>query len=131
MSRRTAHGSASRSLRSRFFPTQLDQGLGPVLSFALRLLYAAAATALVVIVGGGAMLFNTAPQWISVVVEPLSLLLVPGLVAGMVESGPHSLDPSMIVDASVIFYFAVFFVFFEARAWRHRRRRRRAARGRS
>jgi cbb3-type cytochrome oxidase subunit 1 len=118
----------SRSLRARFSPTQLDHGLSPILSFALRLLYTAAATAVVVIVGGTAMLFNTAPEWISVIVEPLSLLLVPGLVAGMVESGPHSLDPSIIVDASVIFYFVVFFVFFEARAWRRRRRRRRAAR---
>jgi membrane protein DedA with SNARE-associated domain len=57
--------------------------------------------------------------------EPLSLLLLPGMAVGVSVTGPHDLDPKMVVEASVIFYFVLFLAALEWRTWRQRRRRHR------
>ena len=94
-------------------------------SFALRVLLAGVSTMVVVGVGSAAMLLNTVPEWLSLLFEPLSLLLLPGLLVGVVASGPHELVPQMILDSAVVFYFGVFLTLLEFRAFRRRRQRRR------
>jgi hypothetical protein len=113
------------SFTGKFVPEELGgKGLGPFAGFMLRVVLAGAATALVVWVAAAAMLFTTAPAYVSLIVEPLSLLLLPGLAVGVYVTGPHELDPKMVVEGSVIFYFVCFLVGLEWRAFRGRVRRR-------
>jgi hypothetical protein len=112
------------SFTGRYVPKQLDRGLSPVISFALNMMLAGIATIVVVMIGATAMLFNTAPEWLSLIVEPLSLILLPGLCVGLAGTGPHDLEPHLVVDASVLFYFLLFLFLFQLRTWRRRRRRR-------
>lgn len=65
-----------------------------------------------------AMLFSTAPKWLSLIFEPISLLLLPGLVAGVVHTSPHDLEASVVLWAALLFYFVLFFCLLE---WRARR----------
>ena len=114
------------SFTGRFVPEEFGgKNLGPIVSFILRMLMACFATVAVVLLGASAMLLNTAPEWLSLMLEPVSLVLLPGLAAGLISSSPHDLDPGIILDASLLFYFFVFFLAFEALAWRKRRRLRR------
>ena len=95
-------------------------------AFALRLLMALTATATVVAVGSAALLCERAPAAVSLVLEPLSLVLLPGLVYGIVRANEHALKTQEMFYASLAFYLCFFFLLFECLAWE----RRRAARGR-
>ena len=92
-------------------------------AFALRVLIAATAAALVVGMASAGLLFSTAPERISLILEPMSLMLMPGLLFGIYEAGPHDLNPKVILWASGVFYFLFFLVVLEWWA-RHRQRRR-------
>jgi hypothetical protein len=115
------------SFGGRFAPEELGgQDLGPFASLMVRIVLTSLATAFVVFVASAAMLFVTAPEWLSLIFEPLSLLMAPGLIAGLFASGPHDLNPVLVVKGSIVFYFLSFFCLLEWRAWRKRRARRRS-----
>ena len=113
------------SFTGRAVPGEFGGGVrGPVAAFALRVLLAVGATAVVIGSGSFALLFETAPQAVSMVVEPLSLLLLPGLFYGIVRASSHALDSQEMMNASVVFYLCFFFLLFEYRAWSKRREAR-------
>jgi hypothetical protein len=62
---------------------------------------------------------TTAPKIISLMLEPISLLLMPGLVVSILTSGPHDYSPHIVTVVSLIFY-ALFF--YAALHWISRRR---------
>jgi hypothetical protein len=102
------------------------QRLGPFASLMLRLVLSGAAAAGIVGIGSAGMLFTTGPEWASLLFEPVSLVLLPGLLVGIVLSGAHDLDPHVVMSGTIVFYFLVFWAVLEWRAWRQRRRQRRA-----
>ncbi len=111
------------SFTGRFVPEHLGGNrLGPFAAFMLRIVLAGALTAAVIGIASFGLLFATAPAWASLIFEPLSLLLIPGLGIAMALSGPHDLEPSVVVTASIVVYFLLFFALLEARAWRRRNR---------
>ena len=74
------------------------------------------------LVVGAAMAANyltTASKSISLLFEPISLLLMPGLVVSILTSGPHDYSPHNVAVVSLVFY-AVFF--YAALHWLSRRR---------
>ena len=86
-----------------------------------RLFIAFLATVTVVGLASLGEFFATAPEWISITLEPLSLLLMPGFVVALLAAGLHDLDPSIIVQVSIIFYLIFFYVWL---SWRSRRKAR-------
>jgi hypothetical protein len=109
------------SFGGRHVPEEFGgSGLGPFASFMLRVTQASVATAVLVTVASWAMLFNTAPAWISLIFEPLSLFLLPGLAVSVSMAGPHDLNPNVVVAASVVIYFVCFLAALEYRAYRRR-----------
>jgi len=114
------------SFSGRFVPEEFGgQRLGPFAAFMSRLVLASVAAAIVVCIGSVGMLFSTGPEWSSLLFEPLSLVLLPGLLVGMVVSGPHDLEPEVVLNGTIVLYFLFFWAVLEWRAWRQRRRRRR------
>lgn len=96
-----------------------------------RMVLASVTAAIVVGAGSAAMLFTTGPEWASLVFEPISLVLLPGLFVGMAVSGPHDLDTHVVLNGTIVLYFFAFWLLLELRAWRKRRRlERRRARAR-
>jgi len=75
---------------------------------ARRILLAALLTTLTMVAAIGAMFVTTAPQIVCVLIEPLSLLLMPGLLAALLSSGPTDLSPVSVVMVATGFYFAFF-----------------------
>jgi hypothetical protein len=98
------------------------RNLGRFAEFMWRVVLAGVAAAVVVGLASVGMLFSTAPEWLSLIFEPLSLLFLPGLLVDMVQVGPHDLAPAVVVQASVAIYFVLFLGALE---WRARRQRRR------
>ena len=74
-----------------------------------RVIWAALLTAVLVTVASGAMFVTSAPKFVSLLAEPFSLLLMPGLVAAVILSGPHDFIPMDVVYLAAIFYFCFFF----------------------
>jgi hypothetical protein len=62
--------------------------------------------------GVGAMYVTTAPKWVSLAIEPVSLFLLPGLVVSLAIAGPHDFSPLWVAAASDTFYFALFYWLF-------------------
>jgi len=62
---------------------------------------------------------TTAPKSISLILEPISLLLMPGLVVSILTAGPHDYSPLTVAGVSLLFY-AIFF--YAALHWLARRR---------
>ena len=50
---------------------------------------------------------TTAPKSISLILEPISLLLMPGLVVSILTSGPHDYSPYSVAAVSLLFYAAL------------------------
>jgi len=98
------------------------RNLGRFAGFMWRVVLAGVAAAVVVGLASVGMLFSTAPEWLSLIFEPLSLLFLPGLLVDMVQLGPHDLAPAVVVQASVAIYFVLFLGALEWRATRQRRR---------
>ena len=74
-----------------------------------RVLFSAAITALLLYLATEAMFVSTAPKLVSLVVEPFSLLLMPGLVVAIVLAGPHDFTPGSVLFIAAMFYFAFFY----------------------
>jgi hypothetical protein len=116
------------SFSGHFVPDELGgRRLGVFASVMSRIVLASLAAGLVVGLGSAGMLFTMGPAWASLLFEPISLLLLPGIIVGMVVSGPHDLDPHVILNGTIVLYFFTFWAILEWRAWRKRRRQRQRA----
>ena len=80
-----------------------------IASIVRRVIWSAILTAALVTVASCAMYVTAAPKFVSLVAEPFSLLLMPGLVAAVILSGPHDFIPTDVVYLASIFYFAFFY----------------------
>jgi hypothetical protein len=107
----------------RFVPKEFGgQRLERFPALLLRLALAAALAGATVGIGSFGMLFSTGPEWQSLLFEPVSLLLLPGLLVGILVSGPHDLDPHIVLQGTIVLYFLFYWAVLE---WREHKRRRR------
>ncbi len=93
-----------------------DHRLQKLRQVVLHLLLAALTAALIMGIGLSGMLVAMAPRLLSECVEPLSLLLLPGLFIAIVSAGTHDFLPEVVVRAAAIFWFLAAFLFFTWRA---------------
>jgi hypothetical protein len=84
-----------------------------------RSLWAMLCAVILVGVASAANFLTTAPEALSLLFEPFSLLLMPGLLTSFALAGPHDYSIDTVLVASVVFY-ALFFYF--ALTWLSRRR---------
>ena len=83
---------------------------------------AACAILCAALVVGAAMAANyltTASKSISLLFEPVSLLLMPGLIVSILTAGPHDYSPHNVTIVSLAFYFVFFYAVLH---WLSRRR---------
>jgi len=99
---------------------EADERFGPVARFFLRLVGSGAAAGAVAGVGMFGMLFMRAPAWVSLMFEPLSLLLLPGWLLSAWNTLSHEVRPHQVVEDSCVFYFVVIWLVAEARTRRGR-----------
>ncbi len=85
----------------------------------LRLFFSALAAAAILGIAYSGMFVSMAPRVVSESVEPLSLLLLPGLLFAIVSAGPHDFQPGTVLGAAAVFWFLAAFLFF---TWRARSR---------
>ncbi len=78
----------------------------------MALLLAAAIVAL----ASSAMYVTTAPPLVSLLVEPFSLLLLPGLVVAMIAAGPHDFTAHSVLLWSLLIYAGLSFFALRRRA---------------
>ena len=69
---------------------------------------AALLTAVLVSVATAAMYVTSAPSFISLLVEPFSLLLMPGLVVAVILAGAHDFTPGSVLFIASAFYLVFF-----------------------
>lgn len=98
------------------------QGLGPFAALMARIVLAGVIAAAIVGIGSGGLMFTTGPEWASLLFEPVSLVLLPGLFVGMFATGPHDLEPHVVMNGTIVFYFVLVWAALEWRGWRQRRR---------
>jgi hypothetical protein len=85
------------------------------------MLFAAVGLTAVLMIAAAAGLYVAAsPAWVSLLLEPFSLLLMPGLVIALVTAGSHDFAPDVVIAVSAAFYAG--FV-YAALLWRSARRR--------
>ncbi len=58
------------------------------------------------------MFVTSAPKALSLLIEPFSLLLMPGLVVAVLSAGAHDFSPLTVVCVAAAFYFCFFFWVF-------------------
>ena len=80
-----------------------------VLSRWRRAGWAVLLTAVLVSVATAGMFVTSAPRLVSLLLEPFSLLLMPGLVVAIVLAGPHDFSPGSVVFIAAIFYCGFFY----------------------
>ena len=54
------------------------------------------------------MLMSTDPEWLSLLVQPFSLLLIPGLLVEMALSNPYTFHISGVLRWNALLYFVLF-----------------------
>ena len=64
---------------------------------------------------------TTGPAIVCLLIEPLSLLLFPGLVVALGAAGAHDFSPNSVIYAAFAWYVIFFYLIF---TWRYRRRAR-------
>jgi hypothetical protein len=74
-----------------------------------RLAISALLTAVLIAVATEGMFVTSAPRLVSLLVEPFSLLLMPGLVVAVILAGPHDFSPISVVWIAAVFYLGFFF----------------------
>lgn len=84
---------------------------------ATRLLLAAVCTSALMALAITGVFLTTVPQWVNLLFEPFSLLLMPGLVVSVLAAGPHDFSPYVVAWVSAGFYFLVFYAWL---GWRGR-----------
>ena len=82
-------------------------GLG--LSIWKRLALSAIVTCVLVGVATAGMFVTSAPKFVSLLFEPFSLLLMPGLIVAILFAGAHDFSPLSVVGVAAVFYFGFFF----------------------
>jgi len=82
-------------------------------------------TAVLMAVATAAIFVTTAPKWVSLAIEPVSLILLPGLIVSVVLAGPHDFSPWIVVWVSS----GLYFVSFYGALWLRARRAAYARRG--
>jgi len=55
------------------------------------------------------MFVTSAPKIVSLLIEPFSLLLMPGLITSIILAGPHDFSPLSVVYIAAGFYFGFFY----------------------
>ena len=81
-----------------------------------RLLLSALLTGVLLAVSTAGMCVTSAPRLVSLLVEPFSLLLMPGLVVAIVVAGAHDFSPVSVVWIAAGFYFGFFYLVLTWRA---------------
>jgi hypothetical protein len=71
--------------------------------------------AAIVALASSALYVTSAPPAISLLVEPLSLLLMPGLAVALAAAGPHDFSAWTVVVWSMLIY--TILAFFALRRW--------------
>ena len=102
-------------------PASMHRSLLHLRALARRLLLSALPAAALIGIAYSGMFVAMAPRFISEFVEPLSLLLLPGLLFAIASVGPHDFQPETVLKASALFWFLAAFLFF---TWRARASRR-------
>ena len=82
-------------------------GLG--LSVWKRLAIATILTCILVGLATEGMFVTSAPKALSLLIEPFSLLLMPGLLVAVLLGGAHDFSPLSVVCVAAVFYFGFFF----------------------
>lgn len=80
-----------------------------IATFLRHILIAAAVTLVIAALASVGLLVTTAPEALSLAVEPLSLLLVPGLLVAVLTSSLHDISPVRVLSVSLVFYFLLTF----------------------
>jgi hypothetical protein len=80
-----------------------------------RLLAASLAAFALTAAGVGAMYLTTAPRFVSLAIEPVSLLLLPGLIVALIAAGGHDFTAEIVAQAAFFFYFVLLYVVFALR----------------
>ena len=78
-------------------------------AIARRLAISALLTALLILISSAAIYVTTAPRLVSLLVEPFSLLLMPGLVVAVLIAGAHDFTPAGVVAIASVFYVGLFY----------------------
>ena len=75
-----------------------------------RMLLAATVVTIVLMIAASAALYVTsAPEWLSLLLEPFSLLLLPGLVVAFATSGSHDFPPNLVIAVSAAVYLVLIY----------------------
>ena len=74
-----------------------------------RLLLSTVLSIALIAIAVAAMFATTASEPVSLLVEPFTLLLTPGLLVVVVLAHGHDFLPAHVLYASFVFYFAVFY----------------------
>ena len=82
----------------------------PPFAIVYRLITAAALTGGLLALSYAGLSVTTAPKILSLIVEPFSLLLMPGLLIALAVAGQHDFSSTVVLTASACFYFMFFFV---------------------
>ncbi len=77
--------------------------------FLRRLLLSATASVVLLTVASATMFLTSWPAWLSLLLEPFSLLLTPGVLGSMLFTHTHDYTSGAIVLSNLAFYFPVFF----------------------
>ena len=85
-------------------------------ALALRVLFAAAMSAASIGIACEALFLTHTSRLVSLLLEPFSLLLVPGLLIAFVTAGTSDFSPILVLRVSSVFYFLLFLVL--ALRWR-------------
>lgn len=96
----------------------------PFSASAWRLLLAAGLTSLLLALAYAGLFVTTAPAIVSLLIQPFSLLLMPGFIAASLAAGRHDFSPQMIILTSVPFYFVFFYAILGRRLTRAHNRSR-------
>jgi hypothetical protein len=83
-------------------------------------LAASLATIVLMLAGTAALYVTSAPAWLSLLIEPFSLVLLPGLVFALATSGSHDFAPEAVIAISAVFYVGLLYAVL---LWRASRRR--------
>ena len=78
------------------------------LAVALRVGFAAALSAAILAVSCAALFVTHTPRIVSLLLEPFSLLLVPGLLIAFLAAGTSDFSPILVLRVSSVFYFLLF-----------------------
>ena len=85
----------------------------------MRLLLSAVGAAAMMAVSSLALFVTSAPKWVSVAVEPLSLPLIPGVALSLLLTQAHDYTPWEVVRGAFGFHVVVLYVLL--RWWDGRR----------